>query len=102
MESTKPTEPANPASATPAPTPAPRKRVKVTRATRLMGRFACAALAASFACYVTISNPVLQSYGTPAVAGMSLLGAVIGFFVSEMAVMVAAVVIGILLYSLLR
>lgn len=94
MESTKPTD-------TPTP-PAPRKRVKVARSTKLMGRLACAALAAAFACYVTISNPVLLSYGTPAVTGMSLLGAVIGFFVSEMVVMVAAVVIGILLYSLLR
>jgi hypothetical protein len=88
---------------TPAPSiAAPRKRVKVARSTRLLGRFACAVLAAAFACYVTISNPVLLSYGTPAVAGMSLLGGVIGFFVSEMVVMVAAVVIGILLYSLLR
>lgn len=94
MESTKPTAPAA--------APAPRKRVKVARSTRLLGRFACAALAAAFACYVTISNPVLLSYGTPAVAGMSLLGGVIGFFVSEMIVMVAAVVIGILLYTLLR
>ena len=65
MDSTKPTDTTNPAA------PAPRKRVKVTRSTKLMGRFACAALAAAFACYVTISNPVLQSYGTPAVAGMS-------------------------------
>lgn len=98
-----PTQATNPAAkpATPAAT-APRKRVKVAPSTRLMGRFACAALAAAFACYVTISNPVLLSYGTPAVVGMSLLGGVIGFFVSEMAVMVAAVVIGILLYSLLR
>lgn len=96
MESTKPTTSSNPEAA------APRKRVKVARSTRLMGRLACAALAAAFACYVTISNPVLLSYGTPAVAGMSLLGAVIGFFVSEMVVMVAAVVIGILLYTLLR
>jgi len=96
MESTKPTSPASPAA------PAPRKRVKVPRTTRLLGRFACAVLAAAFACYVTLSNPVLLSYGTPAVAGMSLLGGVIGFFVSEMIVMVAAVVIGILLYALLR
>ncbi|MTW03014.1 hypothetical protein [Pseudoduganella ginsengisoli] len=96
MESTKPTIPSNPDAAP------PRKRVKVSRTTKLMGRFACAVLAAAFACYVTINNPVLLSYGTPAVAGMSLLGAVIGFFVSEMVVMVAAVVIGIVLYSLLR
>lgn len=96
MESTKPPAPPNPAAA------APRKRVKVPRATRLLGRLACAALAAAFACYVTIHNPVLLSYGTPAVAGMSLLGGVIGFFVREMVVMVAAVVIGILLYGLLR
>ena len=95
MESTKPTE------TTPTNAP-PRKRVKVSRATRLMGRIACAVLAAAFACYVTIANPVLLSYGTPAVAGMSLLGGVMGFFVSEMSVMVVAVVIGIALYSLLR
>ncbi len=100
MESLKPTEPTTPVPA-PAPPAAP-KRVKVSRGTRIMGRLACAALAAAFACYVTISNPVLISYGTPAVAGMSLLGAVMGFFVSEMVVMVAAVVIGILLYSLTR
>jgi hypothetical protein len=93
------TNPANPPVTAPAP---PRKRVKVTRTTKLMGRFACAALAAAFACYVTVSNPVLPAYGTPAVAGMTLLGGVIGFFVSEMIVMVAAVVMGIVLYSVLR
>jgi hypothetical protein len=97
METTNPTNP--PVTV---PAAAPRKRVKVTRTTRLMGRLACAALAAAFACYVTVSNPVLPAYGTPAVAGMTLLGGIIGFFVSEMIVMVAAVVIGILLYSVLR
>lgn len=97
MESTNPTNPP-----VIAPAPPPRKRVKVTRTTKLMGRLACAALAAAFACYVTVSNPVLPAYGTQAVAGMTLLGGVIGFFVSEMIVMVAAVVIGIVLYSVLR
>lgn len=92
-----------PATAAPAaPPPAPRKRVKPTRTTKLMGRLACAALAAAFACYVTISNPVLLQYGTPAVAGMSLFGALVGFFVREMAVMVAAVAICLLLYSITR
>lgn len=97
MESTKPTAAA---SATASAT-APRKRVKVARSTRLLGRVACAVLAAAFACYVAVSNPVLLSHGTPAVAAMSLLGGAIGFFVSEMIVMVAAVVVGIMLYSLL-
>jgi hypothetical protein len=82
--------------------PVRRKRVKPTVATRLMGRLACAALAAAFACHVTLTNPVLPAYGTPAVAGMSLLGALIGFFVSEMSVMVAAVVVGIMLYALVH
>ena len=98
----KPTETPAPALATNASATAPRKRVKVARSTRLMGRFACAALAAAFACYATISNPVLLSYGTPAVTALSLLGGVIGFFVSEMAVMVSAVALGILLSSLLH
>jgi hypothetical protein len=109
METPKPTdavhtlEPiAAPAAPPAVPLAAPRKRVKPTRTTKLMGRLACAALAAAFACYVTIANPVLPHYGTPAVAGMTLLGALIGFFVSEMVVMVTAVAVCLLLSSFMR
>lgn len=106
METPKPTDAVHTLEPLPkapaAPPPAPRKRVKPSRATKLMGRLACAALAAAFACYVTTSNPVLLHDGTPAVVGLTLLGALIGFFVSEMAVMVSAVAICLLLYSIMR
>lgn len=83
------------------------KRSKLTRfktalRTQTAGRLVNAALGAAFACYATATNPVFLGSGMPAVAGMTMLGAVMGFLVRETLVMVVAVVIGIVVFGLFR